>query len=587
MKRRFTAALIGLITAALISGCGANSTSINDSGLAYESIETADGEASGLAGAKTDEKNASRYDTAESLGIEDGTYEVEVTLEGGSGKATVESPSSVTVKKGKITATIIWSSKYYDYMIVDGEKYENLSDEGENSSFSFPVKGFNKGIEVVGDTTAMSTPHEIDYTLTFYWENSQDDDLSEMSGSGNSGDDTAESFNVLNYGVNAGENSKTGTTKSKSLGEDEKTVLTNAKAVNAKAEISDKISWNDLSKTGSLTLENATQYEVDYYGDYTLINIENSRRFLLVPKGMKAPKDLPEDVVILQMPLDKTYLVSTSVMDFIDKIDALGYIRLSGTKEKDWYISGAKEAMKKGDVIYAGKYSAPDYELILSEGCNLAIENTMILHNPEVKEKLESLGIPVIVERSSYESDPIGRLEWIKLYGVLFDKEDEAKKIFDEEKNSISKVMEEESTNKTVAFFSVTTKGAITVRKPGDYISKMINLAGGNYILKSLNEEDDNALSTQTIQMEEFYAKAKDADILIYNSTIEGEISSVEDLLAKNKLFANFKAVKEGNVYCVGKELFQEPTGIGDFIKDLSKVMNGKTGKLRYMTKLR
>ena len=87
--------------------------------------------------------------------------------------------------------------------------------------------------------------------------------------------------------------------------------------------------------------------------------------------------------------------------------------------------------------------------------------------------------------------------------------------------------------------------------------------------------------------MEEFYAKAKDADILIYNSTIEGEISSVEDLLAKNKLFANFKAVKEGNVYCVGKELFQEPTGIGDFIKDLSKVMNGKTGKLRYMTKLR
>ena len=432
-------------------------------------------------------------------------------------------------------------------MIVDGEKYENLSDEGENSSFSFPIRGFNKGIEVVGDTTAMSTPHEIEYTLTFYWGSSQDKDLSGLSDSDNSSDSGINDSHALNNDVNVGEN----------------------------------------SKTGSLALENATQYEVDYYGDYTLINIENSGRFLLVPKGMKAPKDLPEDVVILQMPLDKTYLVSTSVMDFIDKIDALGYIRLSGTKEKDWYISGAKEAMKKGDVIYAGKYSAPDYELILSEGCNLAIENTMILHNPEVKEKLESLGIPVMVERSSYESDPIGRLEWIKLYGVLFDKEDEAKKIFDEEKSSISRVMDEESTNKRVAFFSVTTKGAITVRKPGDYISKMINLAGGTYILSSLNEEDDNALSTQTIQMEEFYAKAKDADILIYNSTIEGEISSVEDLLAKNKLFANFKAVKEGNVYCVGKELFQEPTGIGDFIKDLSKVMNGKTGKLRYMTKLR
>ena len=67
--------------------------------------------------------------------------------------------------------------------------------------------------------------------------------------------------------------------------------------------------------------------------------------------------------------------------------------------------------MEEGDILYAGKYSAPDYELILDEGCNLAIENTMIYHNPEVKEKLEELGIPVLVERSSYESHPLGRLE--------------------------------------------------------------------------------------------------------------------------------------------------------------------------------
>ena len=75
--------------------------------------------------------------------------------------------------------------------------------------------------------------------------------------------------------------------------------------------------------------------------------------------------------------------------------------------------------MREGSLIFAGKYSQPDYELLLSEQCRLAIENTMLLHNPEVKEKLEQIGIPVIVERSSYEPEPLGRMEWVKFYGAL------------------------------------------------------------------------------------------------------------------------------------------------------------------------
>ena len=81
-------------------------------------------------------------------------------------------------------------------------------------------------------------------------------------------------------------------------------------------------------------------------------------------------------------------------------------IALSGQKESDWYIDEAKAAMQAGTMVYAGKYSAPDYETILAEGCDLAIENTMIYHTPEVVEQLESVGVPVLIERSSYESDP-------------------------------------------------------------------------------------------------------------------------------------------------------------------------------------
>ena len=96
----------------------------------------------------------------------DGSYTCEVTLEGGSGRATVDSPAALTVADGKMTATIVWSSPNYDYMIVDGEKYLPTNTEG-NSTFEIPVSALGMPLSVVADTVAMSTPHEIEYTLTF------------------------------------------------------------------------------------------------------------------------------------------------------------------------------------------------------------------------------------------------------------------------------------------------------------------------------------------------------------------------------------------------------------------------------------
>ena len=96
----------------------------------------------------------------------DGSYTCEVTLEGGSGRATVDSPAALTVADGKMTATIVWSSSHYDYMLVDGERCDVLSTEN-GSTFEIPVAALDTPLAVVGDTTAMSTPHEIDYTLTF------------------------------------------------------------------------------------------------------------------------------------------------------------------------------------------------------------------------------------------------------------------------------------------------------------------------------------------------------------------------------------------------------------------------------------
>lgn len=109
-------------------------------------------------------------DTADKNGaavqLEDGSYTMDVTFEGGSGKAYIESPTAVTVAGDRITATVTWSSPNYDYMIVDGEKYLPVNTEG-NSVFEIPVAAFDEPLTVIGDTVAMSTPHEIEYTLTF------------------------------------------------------------------------------------------------------------------------------------------------------------------------------------------------------------------------------------------------------------------------------------------------------------------------------------------------------------------------------------------------------------------------------------
>lgn len=100
--------------------------------------------------------------------LKDGEYSIQVELEGGSGKASVSSPTLMLVKNGRMYAELQWSSSNYDYMIVDGEKFQNESEEGRNSVFTIPVTALDDKMEVIADTLAMGAPHEIDYTLTFY-----------------------------------------------------------------------------------------------------------------------------------------------------------------------------------------------------------------------------------------------------------------------------------------------------------------------------------------------------------------------------------------------------------------------------------
>ena len=343
----------------------------------------------------------------------------------------------------------------------------------------------------------------------------------------------------------------------------------------------------ELEYEDSMELLYAEKFSVDYYtGGFSLVTVNGSERYLVVPEGKESPGDLAEDITVLYQPLDRIYLVASAVMDMFISMDSLDVIRFTGTKAASWYLEEAREAVETGNILYAGNYSAPDYEQILAEGCDLAIENTMVYHTPEVKDQLEKFGIPVMVDYSSYETEPLGRTEWVKLYGLLADREEEAAEAFAGQQEAFASIGDAEDTGKTVAFFYITSSGEVNVRKASDYLPKMIELAGGHYVFSDLGAEDDTASSTVSLQMEEFYAAAREADYLIYNSTIDGELSSAEELFGKSELLENFKAVREGNVYCTTRDLYQSSMELGTMITDIHGMLNGEEDGLTYLYRL-
>ena len=368
------------------------------------------------------------------------------------------------------------------------------------------------------------------------------------------------------------------------------------KAVSVSEEEGSSPTWNKMEISGSMELLYAEEFSVSYYENgCRLIEISDGSRFLTVPESQGLPEGIDEDIVVLRVPVRNIYLAASAAMDHFCKLEALDNVTLSATKASGWHIPEARQAMEAEEIVYAGKYSTPDYELILEKGCELAVESTMILHTPEVKEQLEKTGIPVLVDRSSYERHPLGRSEWMKLYGVLTGREEQAEAVFREQADKLNEVLAsaeidsenrtEGSDKKSVAFFYITSSGSANVRKSGDYVSKMIELAGGRYVFDDIGD-GETATATATIQMEDFYAGARDADYLIYNSTIDGNVETLDQLLQKNALLADFKAVRSGNVYVIGKNMYQETSEAGTIILDMHKMLLGDDEGMKFLRRL-
>ena len=349
---------------------------------------------------------------------------------------------------------------------------------------------------------------------------------------------------------------------------------------------------SELTYDHSLDLGYATRYAVDFFKEGgCLVTVADDRQYYLAEKTDPVPKDLDAAVTVIHVPIRNGYLSGSGSMDYFVSCNGLDRLKFSAQQENGWHLPEAAEAMHNGSLQFAGRYSAPDMELLKTGKCDLAIQNTMILHSPAVIEKLEGVGIPVFIDYASLETTPEGRMEWVKVYGLMTGREEEADLAFRQQENEFKKLKKEtadrpEGERPTVAFFNVNSNGTVSVRKGSDYIVSMIELAGGQYHLPDAGEESDVNRSTETISMEEFYKASLDTDYFVWNSSVEGERYSIEELLKEAPILADCKAVKDGNVYSTTNDLYQHTMGQGTFVRDLHEMLTGGTD-FSYLLKLK
>ena len=352
-------------------------------------------------------------------------------------------------------------------------------------------------------------------------------------------------------------------------------------------EVTDAPEIEGLTFESELEKDYATEFNVyRYEGGYKYFHIVDGDDFLLVPEGGEVPEGLPEEVTILQAPVKNIYLAATAQMALFISMGGEDSIRMTSLKQSGWTYDAPKKLLDEGKILFAGKYSEPDYEMLLDEGCELAIQSTMIYHSPEVKEMIEDLGIPVLVDRSSYESNPLGRMEWIKFYAEMIGKEAEAKEFFDGQKTEVEELNDFKNTEKTVAFFYISTDGKANVRRGDDYIPTMIEMAGARYVFKDV--ADDSGKSTIPMTIEAFYNLAVDADYIVYNASIDSSVKSLDDLIAKDPVLSEFKAVKNNNCWSTGGSMYQRTDIAGDMIMDFHNLFTAENpeDKLVYISKL-
>lgn len=311
-----------------------------------------------------------------------------------------------------------------------------------------------------------------------------------------------------------------------------------------------------------------THYD-DGYTAFTIPGINADRQYLIVPEEKKIP-DLPdEDIIILQQPITDLCFASGSMASLADAIDAGDCMKAVAIEKENWILRSVIDGIDAGRICYSGSFKNPDFELLLKEGIQLEIDTTMLLNYPDIMEKYEELEIPYFIEDSTKESNPLGRIEWVKLLGAILGKEEEANRYFEKQADKIENLDVPKGSEKAVALFYM-GENSFYVRNGGDYITAMFTMAGGNYCMQDIYPEQGGSCK---ISFEEFYSDCNDADYLFW-VILECPYDSLEEMVADNELFADFKAVQNGTVYYTKRGFAQRTADFADVILEINDILN-------------
>ena len=311
--------------------------------------------------------------------LADGTYKPDsFSFSGGTGKVRITC-TKITISGGKATATIVFSSPNYGYVKANGRTYYG-SHTGSSSTFEIPVE-LNKNNRIIGMTTAMSQPHEVEYTI----------------------------FIGL------------------------KAALADGEAAAADAPEIAGLTYEATDETASAKLFKIHRFE----GGIVEIVVEDVGSYLVYDQGAVLPAGLEDSVVLIERPVENAYLALSRIYEFAQKAGGEAAVKLAG--------------FENDNITFAGEYTAPEYAALMLGSCDLAVmpelfadarvqgtadeadtwlipgltdENAALL--AEVRDRLNMLDVPMFVDRSSDEESEAGRLEWLKVYGVLFNCESQA-----------------------------------------------------------------------------------------------------------------------------------------------------------------
>lgn len=313
---------------------------------------------------------------------------------------------------------------------------------------------------------------------------------------------------------------------------------------------------------------------------YTMLEVLEDR-YLLVPEGKEEIKGLDIKIKQIKMPLNKIVILDPTDMAFVSAIGAHDKVVAVNKNEKDLKIKKFNEMLKDNKIKFIGSGENINYDDIATLSPNFAfMVGRNISYYGKISSKFDELGIPYMDTRLAVEKDPRARVEWMKLFGALLGKDEEAKKWVKAEIEKIN-IAENKSKDfkdkKKVAFFRVSNKG-ISVRTSDDYGMKAIKLAGG---VDPFEGKVNAEKGTQIISVEEFYKLAQDIDILIHEN-MAGYMRSKDDMTKLAPVLKDLKAFKNDAVWTTTTDYWQKADTIADQITEINDMISNTSMKKDY-----